>query len=192
MALTSTGLIFNGIGGGGSPGPSPSSNIFTSTEVISGAIGDLLTSLDLTLVDSIPAGTTLLVGNTVIFSNGIQLRVTAIDTVNDEYSGVIVSIPIATAWGAISGDIENQVDLINLLDTKENILTAGDNINIDRTNPLSPIISVTGISVNPADLISTDADNYLVLGTDGKLFVQAPFDEIQEVNDSSYELQEIM
>jgi len=47
-------------------------------------------------------------------------------------------------WSDITGLISSNTDLQNALDAKEYVLTAGANINIDRTNPLVPIISSTG------------------------------------------------
>ncbi len=47
-------------------------------------------------------------------------------------------------WGALIGDINNQTDLITILNGKQNSLVPGENITIDNSDPLYPIISATG------------------------------------------------
>jgi len=51
---------------------------------------------------------------------------------------------VETTWGDITGTLSDQTDLNNKLDEKEQILTAGTNIAIDRTNPDAPVISSSG------------------------------------------------
>ena len=53
------------------------------------------------------------------------------------------TLSFTVSWGQIGGDIEDQTDLKNALDSKQDVLTAGTNITIDENN----VISATGDSL---------------------------------------------
>ena len=55
------------------------------------------------------------------------------------------TLSFTVSWGQIGGDIEDQTDLKNALDSKQDVLTAGTNITIDENN----VISATGGSELP-------------------------------------------
>lgn len=69
--------------------------------------------------------------------------------INNQYlvydNGIWKNQTLSISWGQIGGDIEDQVDLKNALDSKQNVLTAGTNITIDENN----VISATGGSELP-------------------------------------------
>ncbi len=91
-------------------------NKFMSTDTVSGNVG---TSSDYSIANLSPIGTTdaVKVGDTVIFVNGQQGQVTAIN--GDSYTALIVTPPQQAAiWGAIGGNLSNQTDLQSVLDTK--------------------------------------------------------------------------
>jgi hypothetical protein len=79
-----------------------------------------------------------------------------------------------TIWGDITGDINNQADLINLVNnTGVQSVVAGDNITVDNTDPNNPIVSgenggvqsiVAGTNVT---VDNTDPDNPIVSSTGG-------------------------
>lgn len=50
----------------------------------------------------------------------------------------------SAGWGDIGGTLSDQTDLQDALDEKEQVLTAGSNITIDRTDPDAPVISAAG------------------------------------------------
>jgi len=62
---------------------------------------------------------------------------------NNQYlvydNGIWKNQTLSISWGQIGGDIEDQVDLKNALDSKQNVLTAGTNITIDENNVISAI-----------------------------------------------------
>lgn len=78
------------------------------------------------------------------------------------------------SWGEITGTLSSQADLFAALNAKEYTLSAGSNITIDRTNPLSPVISSSGGGgggggdvVGPAS--SVDGQISVFSGATGKL-----------------------
>lgn len=66
---------------------------------------------------------------------------------NNQYlvydNGIWKNQTLSISWGQIGGDIEDQTDLKNALDSKQDVLTAGTNITIDENN----VISATGDSL---------------------------------------------
>lgn len=93
---------------------------------------------------------------------------------NNQYlvydNGIWKNQTLSISWGQIGGDIEDQTDLKNALDSKQGVLTAGTNITIDENN----VISATGDSLpdqtgNAGKILITDGtnvswtDNYLPL-----------------------------
>lgn len=83
----------------------------------------------------------------------------------------------SSVWGGITGDIDDQADLADVLDSKESKLTAGANITINRTDPLNPVISSAG-GGGGGDVVgpSSSVDNQVALfsGTTGKLIKSGP------------------
>lgn len=59
----------------------------------------------------------------------------------------------AVAWGNITGSLSNQTDLKNALDAKQDVLTAGSNINI------------TGTTISATDTTYTGSDGITLTGT---------------------------
>jgi len=97
-------------------------NQFISSELPTGAVGDPLTALDLSILEPIITGKTPAENDTVIFANGIQAIITSIDSGNDEFDAVISVIPIATAFPAITGDPMDNTALAALFNGKQNSL----------------------------------------------------------------------
>lgn len=81
-----------------------------------------------------------------------------IDPVTGEV--VISNTKTSAEWGNIEGNIENQTDLTNALNSKQDTLTAGTNINIDSNNVISAVDTTysqgTGITIDANDVISND------------------------------------
>ena len=60
-------------------------------------------------------------GDTVVFANGVQAQITQVGEGDPKtYDAIIISTPIATTWGSITGQIANQTDLKAELDKKAN------------------------------------------------------------------------
>jgi len=94
---------------------------WSSSENGTGAIG-ATNAYDSTLLTLLTGSGNLSVGDIVIFSNGFQAEVTAIDSPNvDEFEAVTISIPQSVAWGGIGGTLTNQTDLVNALNAKVNV-----------------------------------------------------------------------
>lgn len=81
-------------------------------------------------------------------------------------------------WGAIGGTLADQTDLQEALNDKEQVLTAGANITIDRTDPDNPVVSASASSgmTNPmttqGDMVvegTGGAPERLAKGTDGQI-----------------------
>ena len=89
---------------------------FSSTENGTGAIGSSFTGKSLTALTGINSAASPKAGDAVIFLNGYQAEITAINSPN--YDGIIINVPVSTAWGAISGSLSNQTDLKTVLDSK--------------------------------------------------------------------------
>ena len=98
---------------------------FTSEEEPTEAFGESGV-FDSTVLTQITGSGSLSVDDIVIFANGLQGQVTAVDSGNDEFTAVIIFVPTSTSWGNIGGDIENQLDLMGAFNTKENVITAGN------------------------------------------------------------------
>lgn len=60
------------------------------------------------------------------------------------------------AWGDIQGDIADQTDLQNALDAKQDVLTAGSNIQIDSDN----VISATDTTYTASDGVTLTGTNF--------------------------------
>ena len=103
---------------------------YSSTESQTGNVGDSKTGLDYSALTGIgtesPAGK----GDTVVFANGVQAQITQVNEGDPKtYDAIIISTPIATTWGSITGQITNQTDLQAALDGKadtEDIPTVKD------------------------------------------------------------------
>ena len=96
---------------------------FSSTQTGSGAIGSSFSGMTLVTLTGINTQASPKVRDVVIFSNGYQAEITSISGVN--WSGIIISTPVATSWGAISGTLVNQTDLNSALSGKEPLITGG-------------------------------------------------------------------
>ena len=94
-------------------------DLFTSTETETGAIGTALTGLDATALTAVITGAVLTIGDTVIFTNGTQAQITAID--NDEYDAIIINVPVAASFPGITGDPMQNTALAALLNVKLNL-----------------------------------------------------------------------
>jgi hypothetical protein len=91
---------------------------FASTANGSGSVGSILNNQDSTLLTLIVGTGSLSVNDIVIYANGWQAEVTAVDNPNSEFTAVVVSIPVATAWGNISGTLSAQTDLVTEINTR--------------------------------------------------------------------------
>jgi len=96
-------------------------DLFTSTETETGAIGTALTGLDSTALTPIFSGSELSVGDTVIFTNGVQAQVTAIDDGTDTYDATIINVPVAASFPGMTGDPMDNTALAALLNAKLDI-----------------------------------------------------------------------
>jgi hypothetical protein len=102
----------------------------------------------------------------VICADGNQAEVVEIRT-PDEYDVVIISINIATAWGAISGTLASQTDLQEALDDKVSIDQGV--VNEDKILSVDSDGEVSLVDVE--HFVSTNLENLLGVDTDGKLIV---------------------
>lgn len=103
---------------------------YSSTESQTGNVGDSKTGLDYTALTGIGTSSPASVGDTVVFANGVQAQITQVSEGDQKtYDAIIISTPIATTWGSITGQITNQTDLQAALDGKadtEDIPTVKD------------------------------------------------------------------
>ena len=92
---------------------------YSSTESQTGNVGDSKTGLDYSALTGIGTSSPAGVGDTVVFSNGVQAQITKVNEGDPKtYEAIIISTPIATTWGSITGQITNQTDLQAALDGK--------------------------------------------------------------------------
>lgn len=84
---------------------------FSSSEDGSGTIGSTST-FNSTMLNQISGEGILSIGDVIIFANGYQGEVIAIDTTANTYQVTIISVPQDVAWGGIGGTITNQTDLV--------------------------------------------------------------------------------
>ena len=93
---------------------------YSSTESQTGSVGDSKTGLDYSALTGIGTASPAGVGDTVVFSNGVQAQITQVSEEGEPktYDAIIISTPIATTWGSITGQIANQTDLKAELDKK--------------------------------------------------------------------------
>lgn len=91
---------------------------YSSTESQTGAVGGSKTGLDYSALSGIGTQKAAGEGDTVVFANGVQAQITAVS--GKTYDAIIVSTPIATSWGTITGTLSNQTDLKDALDLKAN------------------------------------------------------------------------
>ena len=123
---------------------------FSSTQNGSGSIGSSFSGMTLSMLTGINTQASPSVKDVVVFSNGYQAEITAISA--PTWSGVIISTPVATAWGAISGTLTNQTDLNSALSGKQSTIT-GAATSITSSNLTSSRLltsDVAGkVSVNP-------------------------------------------
>lgn len=103
---------------------------YSSTESQTGNVGDSKTGLDYSALTGIGTSSPAGKGDTVVFANGVQAQITQVGEGEPKtYDAIIISTPIATTWGSITGQITNQTDLQAALDGKadtEDIPTVKD------------------------------------------------------------------
>lgn len=95
---------------------------YSSTESQTGNVGDSKTGLDYSALTGIGTSSPAGKGDTVVFANGVQAQITQVSEEGESktYDAIIISTPIATTWGSITGQIANQTDLKGELDKKAN------------------------------------------------------------------------
>lgn len=92
---------------------------YSSTESQTGKVGDSKTGLDYSALTGIGTSSPAGKGDTVVFANGVQAQITKVNEGDPKtYEAIIISTPIATTWGSITGQITNQTDLQAALDGK--------------------------------------------------------------------------
>jgi len=129
-------------------------DLFTSTGTETGSIGTTLTGMDLTALTAVIAGATVTVGDTVIFTNGVQAQITSIDDGADEYDAVIINVPVATSFPAITGDPMDNTALAALLNAKLNIDQGTANagmwlrVGVDGNIALDTIVAITNAEID--------------------------------------------
>ena len=122
---------------------------YSSTESQTGNVGDSKTGLDYSALTGIGTASPAGVGDTVVFSNGVQAQITKVNEEEPKtYEAIIISTPIATTWGSITGQITNQIDLQAALDGKadtEDIPTVKDStVNIAEGNSVIGSFTLNG------------------------------------------------
>lgn len=122
---------------------------YSSTESQTGNVGDSKTGLDYTALTGIGTSNPASVGDTVVFANGVQAQITQVGEGEPKtYDAIIISTPIATTWGSITGQITNQTDLQAALDGKadtEDIPTVKDStVNIAEGNSVIGSFTLNG------------------------------------------------
>lgn len=95
---------------------------YSSTESQTGNVGDSKTGLDYSALTGIGTSSHAGKGDTVVFANGVQAQITQVSEEGESktYDAIIISTPIATTWGSITGQIANQTDLKGELEKKAN------------------------------------------------------------------------
>lgn len=122
---------------------------YSSTESQTGNVGDSKTGLDYSALTGIGTASPASVGDTVVFANGVQAQITQVGEGEPKtYDAIIISTPIATSWGSITGQISNQTDLQAALDGKadnEDIPTVKDStVNIAEGNSVIGSFTLNG------------------------------------------------
>lgn len=122
---------------------------YSSTESQTGNVGDSKTGLDYSALTGIGTSSPAGKGDTVVFANGVQAQITQVSEGDPKtYDAIIISTPIATTWGSITGQITNQTDLQAALDGKadtEDIPTVKDStVNIAEGNSVIGSFTLNG------------------------------------------------
>lgn len=122
---------------------------YSSTESQTGNVGDSKTGLNYSALTGIGTSSPASVGDTVVFANGVQAQITQVGEGEPKtYDAIIISTPIATSWGSITGQITNQTDLQAALDGKadtEDIPTVKDStVNIAEGNSVIGSFTLNG------------------------------------------------
>ena len=122
---------------------------YSSTESQTGNVGDSKTGLDYSALTGIGTSSPAGKGDTVVFANGVQAQITQVGEGEPKtYDAIIISTPIATTWGSITGQISNQTDLQAALDGKadtEDIPTVKDStVNIAEGNSVIGSFTLNG------------------------------------------------
>jgi len=116
---------------------------FTSTETPTGTIGTLLTGMDATALTPILPGTTLALGDNIIFANNIQATVSNID--NNEYDAVITRIPAEVSFAGITGDPMSNTALASALNGKQNTLSIAQQEAVDSGITSTKVSKLDGV-----------------------------------------------
>ena len=122
---------------------------YSSTESQTGNVGDSKSGLDYSALTGIGTSSLAGKGDTVVFANGVQAQITQVNEGDPKtYDAIIISTPIATTWGSITGQITNQTDLQAALDGKadtEDIPTVKDStVNIAEGNSVIGSFTLNG------------------------------------------------
>lgn len=122
---------------------------YSSTESQTGNVGDSKTGLNYSALTGIGTSSPAGKGDTVVFANGVQAQITQVSEGDPKtYDAIIISTPIATTWGSITGQITNQTDLQAALDGKadtEDIPTVKDStVNIAEGNSVIGSFTLNG------------------------------------------------
>ena len=107
---------------------------FSSSQNGTGAVG-VSSTYDSTKLTKISGDGVLSVDDIIIFANGYQSVVMSVNTGNNTFVAATISQPVATAWGAIGGTIDNQADLVGKLAEKAELNTTLTDAAGDTTLP---------------------------------------------------------
>ena len=124
---------------------------FSSTDTIMDAIGTVIPGLAFANVSPLTPGAVFSSPDVVIFANGVVGQVTSYNTVTQLFDVVIIQIPIATAWSAITGTPTSNPQLKALLDALQPALTAGTGIVIAPNGTISVKIVSDSLSISTQD-----------------------------------------
>jgi len=161
--------------------PQPLPDKYYTTDNGTGAVGSTMTGLDLTLVAPITVGKTVAtdfdIDDTVVFANGYTADVTAVSqsvagavTAGDTYDVIIVSVPIATSFAAITGLPTDNTALSTALSAKADKVTSatnGDLAALDGTGNLTDSgiavadLALKASSLTNGNLVSADSSGDL-------------------------------
>jgi len=163
---------------------------FTSTEtnqdIEEGPVGTTLEGLDLTVLTPAIPTTEPTVGDTVIFPNGVQAKITSINSASDEFDAVIINVPVTTTWPSIPGDPMGNSALASLFNAKQNSLTSpqlnavNSGITATKVTKLDGI--ETGAQVNVIEQVSLNGINATITNKIAEL----EFDVMEEVTSADY------
>lgn len=107
--------------------------------------------------DTLTAGDNITITDENVISS-VNTTYTAGTGIEITEGNVINNTQTSAAWGNITGTLSDQTDLNNALNDKQDVLTAGTNINIDSDNIISAVDTTysagAGININASNEIS--------------------------------------